>query len=430
MSVKKVVGDYELGRTLGEGTFGKVKFARHVTTNEAVAIKIIDQAMVRKDDLREVIKREIATMKAARHPCVVELKQVLATRDKIYIVLQLVTGGELFDVVYTNGRLTEDVARRHFQRLVDGVEFCHSKGVFHRDLKPENLLLDESGNLLISDFGLSALAENQEANGMLQTACGTPNYVAPEVTTGKGYDGGKADIWSCGVILFMLVSGKLPFDRPNLPELFKQIRAADYSSPKHFSAGLKGLLGKVLVADPERRASFEDIRGDEWFRERYTPVEPPNPGAAGDGDAGVGGLERQGTLGERVELRTIKTKEKPRRPRTLNAFEIINLTACDMSDMFEKREDIVSRNTRFSCWSDPGALSGSVAKAAEGMGFEVQARQDKLRLVHKAGGALVITVEVFEIIPGLALADFRRTSGDRKRFASAYSEIAQRFKPA
>ncbi|MQL41428.1 hypothetical protein EI012_26330, partial [Escherichia coli] len=146
------------------------------------------------------------------HPNVVKIFEVMASKTKIYIVLELVNGGELFDKIAKNGRLKEDEARSYFQQLINAVDYCHSRGVYHRDLKPENLLLDSNGVLKVSDFGLSTYA--QQENELLRTAGGTPNYVAPEVLNDRGYDGATADLWSCGVILFVLVAGYLPFDDP------------------------------------------------------------------------------------------------------------------------------------------------------------------------------------------------------------------------
>ncbi|KAK9756222.1 hypothetical protein RND81_01G082000 [Saponaria officinalis] len=143
---------------------------------------------------------------------------VIASRSKIYIILEYITGGELFDKILHHGRLSEVEARRYFQQLIDGVECCHNKGVYHRDLKPENLLLDSQENIKISDFGLSA--HPPEGVTLLKITCGTPNYVAPEVLNHKGYDGALADIWSCGVILYVLMAGYLPFDELDLTTLY------------------------------------------------------------------------------------------------------------------------------------------------------------------------------------------------------------------
>nr|GMD64315.1 CBL-interacting protein kinase 2-like [Ipomoea batatas]GMD67060.1 CBL-interacting protein kinase 2-like [Ipomoea batatas] len=170
---------YELGRFLGQGTFAKVYYARNLVTGESVAIKVIDKDKVLRVGLMDQIKREISVMRLVRHPNILHLYEVMATKTKIYFVLELAKGGELFNKV-AKGKLKPDVAWKYFQQLINAVDFCHSRGVYHRDLKPENLLLDEDENLKISDFGLSALAESKHQDGLLHTICGTPAYVAPE----------------------------------------------------------------------------------------------------------------------------------------------------------------------------------------------------------------------------------------------------------
>ncbi|XP_028092738.1 CBL-interacting serine/threonine-protein kinase 9-like [Camellia sinensis] len=209
------VGKYEIGKTLGEGSFAKVKYAKNTETGDSVAIKIIDRDRVLRHKILSQIKREISTMKLIKHPNVLKLIEVMASKTKIYIVLEYVGGGELFDKIAKLGRLKEDEARRYFQQLINAVDYCHSRGMYHRDLKPENLLLDSFGVLKVSDFGLSAFSQQIREDVLLHTACGTPNYVAPEVLTDKGYDGTATNIWSCGVILFVLMAGYLPFDEPN-----------------------------------------------------------------------------------------------------------------------------------------------------------------------------------------------------------------------
>ncbi|KAJ9691076.1 hypothetical protein PVL29_013311 [Vitis rotundifolia] len=265
------VGKYELGRTLGEGTFAKVKFARNVETGENVAIKILDKEKVLKHKMIGQIKREISTMKLIRHPNVIRMYEVMASKTKIYIVLEFVTGGELFDKIASKGRLKEDEARKYFQQLINAVDYCHSRCVFHRDLKPENLLLDANGVLKVSDFGLSALPQQVREDGLLHTTCGTPNYVAPEVINNKGYDGAKADLWSCGVILFVLMAGYLPFEESNLMALYKKIFKADFTFPPWFSSSAKKLIKRILDPKPETRITIAEVIENEWFKKGYKP---------------------------------------------------------------------------------------------------------------------------------------------------------------
>ena len=191
-----------------------------------------------------------------------------------YLILELINGGELFDHIVKETRFSEPKARFYFRQLVEGVRLCHQMGVCHRDLKPENLLLDSQGNLKISDFGLSNLyvTGNESNNGtvssraeLLHTTCGTPNYVAPEILKDESYDGRAADIWSMGVILFVLVSGCLPFDEPTLTSLFCKIQSAEYKVPPFLSESVQDLISTILVSNPEERASTDDIISHPWY---------------------------------------------------------------------------------------------------------------------------------------------------------------------
>ena len=268
---KKRVGDYELAEVLGEGTFATVRRARHVKTGMEYAVKCIDKSKIEKLRMGKQLKREIAIMRMIKHPRVVEFYHVLASKTKIYLVLELVTGGELFELLVKERGFGEEKARFFFQQLVEGVKCCHEKGICHRDLKPENLLLDENSELKISDFGLSALHDNTgdatlTSSKMLHTTCGSPNYVSPEVLDGEGYDGRKSDIWTLGVILYVLATGKLPFDESTMSELFAAIQRASYKPfPTGLSSSFKDLVSKLLRANPRERPQIAEIQDHEWF---------------------------------------------------------------------------------------------------------------------------------------------------------------------
>ena len=272
MPKSKTVGKYELGKVLGEGTFGKVQLGTDVETGNKVAVKVLSKVKLQQQNMGSQIKKEISIMKLVNHPNVVNLVEVLASRSKIFIVLELVTGGELFDEIVEAGRFSEERSRKYFHQLCSGVLYCHGQGVAHRDLKPENLLLDSNGILKISDFGLSAmnLAGADELEGgmkeLLHTTCGTPNYVAPEVLADKGYDGKAADTWSCGVILFVLLAGYLPFDEPTMSLLFKRIAKADFEYPTWVVGDAKDLIEKLLQADPKKRISLDEALKHAWLK--------------------------------------------------------------------------------------------------------------------------------------------------------------------
>lgn len=177
--------------------------------------------------------------------------------------MEYVSGGELFDYIVKNGRLGQDEARRFFQQIVSGVDYCHRHMVVHRDLKPENLLLDDSLNVKIADFGLSNMMMDGE---FLRTSCGSPNYASPEIISGRLYAGPEIDIWSCGVILYALLCGTLPFDDEHVPTLFKKIRSGVFPIPDYLDKSVVSLLNHMLQVDPIKRATVKDIVKHEWFK--------------------------------------------------------------------------------------------------------------------------------------------------------------------
>jgi carbon catabolite-derepressing protein kinase len=182
-------------------------------------------------------------------------------------------GGELFDYIVAHGKMQEDEARRFFQQMLCAVEYCHRHKIVHRDLKPENLLLDENLDVKIADFGLSNIMTD---GNFLKTSCGSPNYAAPEVIGGKLYAGPEVDVWSCGVILYVLLVGRLPFDHEHIPTLFAKIARGSYMVPTWMSPGAANLIKKMLVVNPVQRATIEDIRQDPWFlKDLPSYLHPP-----------------------------------------------------------------------------------------------------------------------------------------------------------
>ncbi|KAL6227512.1 hypothetical protein ACLB2K_001469 [Fragaria x ananassa] len=273
-STRIQVGKYELGKTLGKGHFGKVKFATNIESGQRYAVKILERKRIIDIDTADRITTEIETLKRLKHPNVVRLYEILASKTHIHMVLEYVEGGELFDKIRHNGRVTEAESRKIFQQLIDGVSYCHRKGVFHRDLKLQNILLDEEGNIKICDFGLSALPQHLHKDGLLHTTCGTPNYVAPEILRRRGYNGATVDIWSCGVILFAILSGFYPFEDENLAILYRKIYKGNFNIPDWFSPGAAALIRRILDPNPVTRINIRDIKSDEWFMQDYTPAKP------------------------------------------------------------------------------------------------------------------------------------------------------------
>ncbi|XP_072538594.1 5'-AMP-activated protein kinase catalytic subunit alpha-2 [Salminus brasiliensis] len=258
------IGHYILGDTLGVGTFGKVKIGEHQLTGHKVAVKILNRQKIRSLDVVGKIKREIQNLKLFRHPHIIKLYQVISTPTDFFMVMEYVSGGELFDYICKHGRVEDNEARRLFQQIISAVDYCHRHMVVHRDLKPENVLLDGSMNAKIADFGLSNMMSDGE---FLRTSCGSPNYAAPEVISGRLYAGPEVDIWSCGVILYALLCGTLPFDDEHVPTLFKKIRGGVFYIPEYLNRSVASLLMLMLQVDPLKRATIKDIREHEWFKQ-------------------------------------------------------------------------------------------------------------------------------------------------------------------
>ncbi|KAI3717009.1 hypothetical protein L1987_68303 [Smallanthus sonchifolius] len=227
-------------------------------------------------DMEEKVRREIKILRLFMHPHIIRLYEVIETPSDIYVVMEYVKSGELFDYIVEKGRLQEEEGRIFFQQIISGVEYCHRNMVVHRDLKPENLLLDSKCNVKIADFGLSNIMRDGH---FLKTSCGSPNYAAPEVISGKLYAGPEVDVWSCGVILYALLCGTLPFDDENIPNLFKKIKGGIYTLPSHLSSGARDLIPRMLVVDPMKRITIPEIRLHPWFQDhlpRYLAVPPPD----------------------------------------------------------------------------------------------------------------------------------------------------------
>ncbi|CBI41032.3 unnamed protein product, partial [Vitis vinifera] len=333
-------GKYELGRLLGHGTFAKVYHARNLQTGKSVAMKVVGKDKVIKVGMTEQVKREISVMKMVQHPNIVELHEVMASKSKIYFAMELVRGGELFSKI-SKGRLREDVARVYFQQLISAVDFCHSRGVYHRDLKPENLLLDESGNL--------------------------------KVIGKNGYDGAKADLWSCGVILYVLLAGFLPFQDDNIVAMYRKIYRGDFKCPPWFSPESRRLVTKLLDPTPNTRITIAKIVESSWFKKSVP--------------------------------KTILTKEeqefesfncgKAKQPETLNAFHIISLSeGFDLSPLFEEKKREQKEELRFATTQPASSV---ISKLEEERGRK---------------GKLAIGAEIFAVAPSFLVVEVKKHHGD------------------
>ncbi|XP_066542344.1 serine/threonine-protein kinase SIK1 isoform X2 [Hoplias malabaricus] len=255
------VGFYEILRTLGKGNFAVVKLARHKVTKTQVAIKIIDKTRLNSSNL-EKIYREVQIMKLLNHPHIIKLYQVMETKDMLYIVTEYAKNGEMFDYLTSNGRMTEAEARKKFWQILTAVDYCHRHHIVHRDLKTENLLLDANMNIKLADFGFGNF---YKAGEPLSTWCGSPPYAAPEVFEGKEYEGPQLDIWSLGVVLYVLVCGSLPFDGDSLPALRQRVTEGRFRIPFFMSEDCENLIRKMLVVDPAKRITVAQIKQHRWM---------------------------------------------------------------------------------------------------------------------------------------------------------------------
>ncbi|XP_022773131.1 serine/threonine-protein kinase SAPK2-like [Durio zibethinus] len=264
---------YEIVKDIGSGNFGVAKLVRDKFTNELLAVKFIE----RGQKIDEHVQREIMNHRSLKHPNIVRFKEVLLTPTHLAIVMEYAAGGELFERICNAGRFSEDEARFFFQQLISGVSYCHSMQICHRDLKLENTLLDGSTapRVKICDFGYS---KSSVFHSQPKSTVGTPAYIAPEVLSKKEYDGKIADVWSCGVTLYVMLVGAYPFEDPDDPKNFRKtigrILGVHYSIPDYVrvSVECKHLLSWIFVANPEKRMTMAEIRSHPWFLKNL-PIE-------------------------------------------------------------------------------------------------------------------------------------------------------------
>ncbi|KAF8402510.1 hypothetical protein HHK36_010595 [Tetracentron sinense] len=388
-------GKYELGKLLGCGAFAKVYHGRNIRTGQSVAIKAISKKKIIKVGLMSQIKREISIMRLLRNPHIVKLFEVLATKTKIYFVMEFVKGGELFAMV-AKGRFCEDLSRRYFQQLISAVRYCHSRGVFHRDLKPENLLIDDNGDLKVSDFGLSAVKNQIRNDGLLHTLCGTPAYVAPEVLGKKGYDGAKVDIWSCGVILYVLNAGYLPFNDPNLLVMYRKIYKGEFRCPKWTSPDLTRFLSRLLDTNPETRITVDEILHDPWFKKGYKQVKFQD------------------------EYFGLKSDKDDRNVTFLNAFDIILLSSgCNLSGLFNDSDDSVN-GERFVSAESPKRIIEKIEEAAKRGKITVREKEELGVELEGQNGNFVVRVQIYRLTQNLVLVEVKKRGED---VVGSYDEI-------
>ncbi|KAG8706233.1 serine/threonine-protein kinase KIN2 [Ceratobasidium sp. 395] len=275
----RVLGDYQLTKTLGAGSMGKVKLATHVPTGQKLAIKIVPRVSTNtsgtpmtasqlakaqaKDASKEIRHvREAALSMLLYHPYICGMREIITHPGHYYMVSEYVDGGQMLDYIISHGRLRERAARKFARQIGSALEYCHKNNVVHRDLKIENILISQTGNIKIIDFGLSNLFNPEDH---LSTFCGSLYFAAPELLNAKVYTGPEVDVWSFGVVLYVLVCGKVPFDDQSMPALHAKIKRGLFDSPMWLSQECKHILSRMLVTNPQQRASLQEVLSHPWM---------------------------------------------------------------------------------------------------------------------------------------------------------------------
>ncbi len=266
----KKIGNYILSNTIGIGTFSKVKLGIHFPTQQKVAIKILDKEKIKDENDIERISREIHILKVLKHDNIIQLYENISSERHIYIIMEFINGKNLFHYIYTYKRINENKASYYFRQLISALEYLHTLGIVHRDIKPENILLTKDyKKIKLVDFGLS---NSYRHGSLLKTACGSPCFAAPEMISGKYYNGLYSDLWSCGVVLYYMLTGKLPFDDSNIKVLYRKIKNGDYVIPNFLSDVTKDFIRKILTVNPEKRIKINDLKNHPFFNIDKIPL--------------------------------------------------------------------------------------------------------------------------------------------------------------
>eukprot|EP00298_Acanthocystis_sp_HF-20_P012777 c20048_g1_i4.p1 GENE.c20048_g1_i4~~c20048_g1_i4.p1 ORF type:complete len:386 (+),score=48.21 c20048_g1_i4:42-1199(+) len=375
-------------------------------------------------------------MRMINHPNVVKLQEVLSTEKCIYLVMEYINGGDLIDRVEKKGRMRDKEANLYFRQLVEGVAYCHGHGVCHRDLKPENLLIDTSTQTLkISDFGLSALSNSKNSfqQSLQYTSCGTPNYIAPEMLSGKGYDGRKADIWSIGVILFVILAGQLPFDEASVHKLYKKISTADCYCPAWISADAKSLIKKILVPDPESRITIEEIKAHPWYTKfdltcpcSYESNHSTFSTASTLSAASVTSIAcEESHKSLQIKKSTIPTPD-------INAFELIGLCCgIDHSLILSAPGTESSQYSKFYSDHDPKVILRSISSALESLKIyhKVFASSSTVKAQKTGITPLRFEIRVISVIDKVSIVKISREKGVSKDFNVVCKELFGLLRP-
>lgn len=269
------LSNYSMGKSIGEGTFGKVHLGVHNLTNEKVAIKVLEKAKISESDEIERINREIKFLKKFKNINIIKIYEIIETNSKVYFIMEYASGGELYNYIVKKKKLEEKEASFFFAQIVYALEFIHKQNITHRDIKPENMLLTENKTIKLIDFGLS---NQYNKGGLLKTPCGSPCYAAPEMILGRRYNGMHIDIWSLGIALFAMICGHLPFEDENNDKLYKKILDCKLQFKSHVSDIARDIISKILSVNPNKRIGFEEIKSHAFFKLSNEMINKKNLG--------------------------------------------------------------------------------------------------------------------------------------------------------
>ncbi len=262
--LKNDINQFQLKEIIGEGMFGKVKLAIHLITNEKVAIKIFDKSKIKSLKEGQYIEREISILKRLNHYNTIKLYNIIQNDDFIFLVQEYIPGKELLNYIEKNDNLSEKEICKLYQQIISGIEYMYEMGIAHRDLKLENILLNYKKDIKIIDFGLSN-SYDRDADELLHSSCGSPCYAAPEMIKGLEYRGINTDIWSSGIILYLMLCKSFPFNDKNNSKLYQKILAGKFNIPNNLSNEAKDLIIKLLKVNPQERIKLNEIKNHPWF---------------------------------------------------------------------------------------------------------------------------------------------------------------------
>ena len=417
-----------------------MKYAQHSETGTAYALKVLNKDYLVQRGMVDQVKTEIAILKRIKHPFIANMHEIMSSREKIFLVMELVTGGDLFDKIAVQGPLKEDEGRDLFGQILTAVAHCHDNGVCHRDIKPENVLMTPDGIAKLSDFGLGAMQDEGQDIHALTTVCGTPNYAAPEVINKVPYNGYAADIWSLGVVLYVILAGCLPFDEENLVQLFEKVSAGEYTMPMWLSDDAQDMLRSMLQVDPLQRPTTKELLDRPWMQgsvDRTSGIAIGRFPSMGVVDETL--LTENSVMIHTSSLQDLKTfashrsdasvsssdREIEAVAKKFNAFQLIN-DFFDISAIFEEKDDLIRRHTQFTTSADASRVFDEIEQAviALASGRAVKRTENTLRLYTKSlKGLIHVTVTMIYLTGGSSIVDVQKVSGNTTEFYKWYAEL-------